>query len=273
MKITTLVENTSISNEYKHKHGLSLYIETENHKILFDLGSNSLFLENAAKLNIDIGLVDTVVISHGHSDHGGALSLFLQKNKLAKVYVHKSAFDKYYTKFFGLPIYVGLDSTLKNYEQIVLNDGECIIDDEIRLFSKVTDREFFSKSNNALYVKTNMGMKHDSFGHEQNLIIKEKDKYVLVAGCAHNGIINIQNKAEQLINKKINYVVSGLHLYNPVSKKQESDILIKEVAYRLKSNRTKYYTCHCTGKKAFESLKNIMNEQISYISTGSSIEL
>ena len=46
IKITTLVENTSFSPEYNSKHGLSLYIETVNHKILFDLGSNGLFIEN-----------------------------------------------------------------------------------------------------------------------------------------------------------------------------------------------------------------------------------
>ena len=40
MRITSLVENTTKS-ELKTKHGLSLYIETKSHKILFDLGSDS----------------------------------------------------------------------------------------------------------------------------------------------------------------------------------------------------------------------------------------
>ena len=43
MRIVPLVENTTKS-ELKAKHGLSLYIETRLHKILFDLGSdNTLF--------------------------------------------------------------------------------------------------------------------------------------------------------------------------------------------------------------------------------------
>lgn len=49
MIVKTLVENTSNSKEYKSKHGLSLYIETRERKILFDLGSNDLFLRNAKK--------------------------------------------------------------------------------------------------------------------------------------------------------------------------------------------------------------------------------
>lgn len=37
MKITALVENKSEGRTIP-KHGLSLYIETQKHKILFDLG-------------------------------------------------------------------------------------------------------------------------------------------------------------------------------------------------------------------------------------------
>lgn len=83
MRITSLVENTTKS-ELKTKHGLSLYIETKLHKILFDLGSDSTLFENAMKRNIDISKVDTVIISHGHFDHGGALKKFLDINSLAK---------------------------------------------------------------------------------------------------------------------------------------------------------------------------------------------
>lgn len=44
MRVIVLVENTSISKDYKSKHGLCLYIETKKHKLLFDLGSNSFFI-------------------------------------------------------------------------------------------------------------------------------------------------------------------------------------------------------------------------------------
>lgn len=75
MKITALVENQS-NCELKAVHGLSLYIETAKHKLLFDLGPDDTLFENAEKRGIDLGRVDTVVISHGHSDHGGPLGSF-----------------------------------------------------------------------------------------------------------------------------------------------------------------------------------------------------
>jgi 7,8-dihydropterin-6-yl-methyl-4-(beta-D-ribofuranosyl)aminobenzene 5'-phosphate synthase len=52
MIIKTLVENTSISEQFRTEDGLSLYIETPKHKLLFDLGQNDLFLENARKMNV-----------------------------------------------------------------------------------------------------------------------------------------------------------------------------------------------------------------------------
>ena len=100
MKITALVENKSAC-ELAAVHGLSLYIETEEHKLLFDLGPDQTLLKNAEKRGIDLTKVDTVVISHGHFDHGGALDAFLKMNHTAKIYVQRKAFEKHFSKSLG----------------------------------------------------------------------------------------------------------------------------------------------------------------------------
>lgn len=273
MKIINLVENSSSSPEYRCKHGLSFYVETQNHKILFDLGSDDLFLENAKKLNVDIASIDTVIISHGHKDHGGALKIFLKNNQSAKVYVQKTAFDKYYTKIFGFPFFIGLDSSLKNHPQVILTNEHFVIDSEIELFSNVTERECYPLSNKTLFVKRDKCMSRDNFEHEQNLIITQNDKYTLMAGCAHSGILNIQNKAEKIVDGKLDFLISGFHLFNPALKKYVSSELIEELGNKLKMNSTKYYTCHCTGQKAFSMLKGVLKNQIDYLSVGDIIEL
>ena len=63
MKLWTLVENTSCNENLKNEHGLSFYIETQKHKILFDFGQSDIFLENATKLGIDLSKVDIAILS------------------------------------------------------------------------------------------------------------------------------------------------------------------------------------------------------------------
>ena len=92
MKITCLAENTTSRPDIEAEHGLSLYIETNGKKILFDMGQGELFIRNAKRLGIDLSDVDIAVISHGHYDHGGGLRSFLEINKKAPVYISEHAF-------------------------------------------------------------------------------------------------------------------------------------------------------------------------------------
>lgn len=271
IKIVTLVENTSVSSLYNCKPGLSLYIETENHKILFDVGPNELFYKNAQKLNINIGEVDIVVISHGHKDHGGALKYFMKYNKKAKIYIRESALNPHFIKVFGIPFNVSIDCT--ENERIVLTNDIMIIDDELTLFSNIENKLFFAKSNNVLYEMRHEKLVKDDFSHEQNLLIKTADNTLLISGCSHVGIVNIINKAEEIATTPIRNVIGGFHLYNPSTKRYESDGLILGIADVLKEKAANYYTCHCTGKKAYKKMKNILGDRLTYLATGSQISI
>lgn len=274
MVITTLVENTSLLKEFKCKHGLSLHIKTNKHNILFDLGSNGLFIENAIKLNIDISDVDILVISHGHKDHGGALKLFLQHNSKAKIYINKDAFNKYYTSVLGaLKFYVGLDDRLQFNERIIFTEDIFQIDEDICLFSNVPKKYETSNLNDSLFIKIDGKYYKDDFTHEQSLLIRENDKYILIAGCAHKGIVNIIDKAEEIMDSNLSTVIGGFHLFNPVNKKSESLEFISNIAKNLNNKNTIFYTCNCTGNKAFNILKENLKDKIMYLSTGQVIEL
>lgn len=272
MKIIMLVENTTISNEYPKRHGLCIYIETANHKILFDLGPDNLFLQNAEKANINISDIDTVIISHGHSDHGGALKSFLAHNKKAIIYIHKDAFEPHYSKLAIFKFPVGLDVSLKNNSRIIFTDGVYCVDDGIQLFSGVKGKQFLPQSNQKLFEKKGKEYVLDNFCHEQHLLIKENNTSALFSGCSHNGIVNILREA-LMHTDTVDYTVAGFHLFNPISRRLEKTEMIMDVACELAKYSTKYYTFHCTGEKAFRILKNVLGKQIQYLSTGDSIEL
>jgi len=95
-KITTLVENTVAQSGKKliGEHGLSFYIETQNNKILFDTGQNLAISNNAQVLGIDLSLIDTVILSHGHYDHTGGLKSLLECNRDFRLYAHPDVFGQ-----------------------------------------------------------------------------------------------------------------------------------------------------------------------------------
>ena len=138
MKAIMLVENQSVG-ECKAAHGLSLYIETPGHRLLFDLGPDHTLFENAGKMDINLEKVDTVIISHGHYDHGGALEEFLHMNSKARIYIQKKAFAPYYSIALGKARSIGLDPRLAADPRIILLEGDFKIDEELELFTVTGD--------------------------------------------------------------------------------------------------------------------------------------
>lgn len=270
MKIVTLVENTAIKNLVP-MHGLSLYVETFKHKILIDLGDKDLFFQNALKLDIDISKVDIAIITHGHNDHGGGLKCFLENNKTAKIYIQKSAFKDYFVKT-DAENFIGLDKLLRDNPQINLISGGLKVDEEIQLIVNPKLAYALPAFNSYLYEKENGILKHDKFLHEQSVILASGSKTLLIGGCAHCGIVNIIEDAYKKIDKKINYCISGFHLFNPGLNQTDFEP-IEDMAKKLLKTGIKIYTCHCTGTEAFKKFKEIMGDNIEYLSTGNIINI
>ena len=258
MKITALTENTPFNDNISAEHGLSLYIETEKHNILFDMGQTSLFAENAKKLGIDLTKVDIAVLSHGHYDHGGGLTKFLKINKTAPVYINRYAFGDYYN---GTEKYIGLDKSLQNEERIVFVDEILEIDDELCLYSCNNKIQNHYLGSFGLNMKCDGKFMPDEFKHEQYLLINENGKRVLISGCSHKGVMDITEWFEPDV------LVGGFHY-----SKLELDKKLKEYAAVLASHKTDYYTCHCTGLEQYNFMKKYM-PQLSYLSCGQSIVL
>ncbi|MGE5629322.1 MAG: MBL fold metallo-hydrolase [Solirubrobacterales bacterium] len=272
MKIITLLENRTISKEYDTRHGLSLYIETFNHKILFDMGPDATFAKNAVKLGVDLKEVDIAVISHGHYDHGGGLETFLKLNSKASIYIGKGAFNKHYKKILRYFNYnIGLNNKLVYNNRITFVDEFLKIDEELILFGDIQGNLLYPPGNKTLYKKYAVGVKRDDFQHEINLLIRENTKHTLFCGCAHKGIINIISKAKLIAADNIDFVLGGFHLMR-INQNDSKGFLDELSKYLKSSNALKFYTCHCTGENAYNYLKNDM-ENLYEIKTGEIIEI
>ena len=67
LSITALMDNKP--TEHKAliaEHGLSLYVEYNGRRLLFDCGSGANPQYNAHRLGVDLKNLDAVIISHSH---------------------------------------------------------------------------------------------------------------------------------------------------------------------------------------------------------------
>lgn len=257
------------------KHGLSLYVETQKHKLMFDMGQDELLLENAKILGIDLSAVDVAFLSHGHYDHGGGLPFFFRENKKAKVYMKREALKPYFSERNKLrPAYIGLKKNTIPMERLAFSEDEEILDEELALYSGIKQEEFVSKCNLTLLEEGENGeYRRDRFLHEQNLLIRENDRCVLLAGCAHNGIVNIVKQIEERAKCHLDAVIGGFHLHSENAAVPMTQEDIAQLAERLMKFHAHFYTCHCTGTKEYEQLKAIMKDRISYLAEGERLEL
>jgi 7,8-dihydropterin-6-yl-methyl-4-(beta-D-ribofuranosyl)aminobenzene 5'-phosphate synthase len=279
MKITVLAENSvckTNSLNVKAENGLSLFIEFDDRKILFDTGQSDLFIQNAEKMGIDLSQVNYLVISHGHFDHGGGLRPFLEINKNAKIFLHINAAHKYYTKIFGfIPYYVGLDrKTIAKNSRIYFIEEDTQIDDKMILLEGFPEVFPQPEANKALFEKTRNRFIADRFSHEIVMLLIENDEIVLFSGCSHSGIVNILEEVK-LISKemKIKATFGGFHIHNPISKKNESQDYIGELTEALGETDPVFYTGHCTGEINFLYIKGWMGKRIQTLNTGEVIEV
>lgn len=274
MKIVTLLENTACGERFRAAHGLSLYIETPEHRVLFDAGPNGDFAANAEALGVDLSAVDVAVLSHGHSDHSDGLLTFFEKNSRAPVYVRAGAERGYYAKTPEGVNYIGLDPRLEAYrDRFTVVEGDCRIDGELSLFGAVGDFPTMDTSGR-LKEKTNAGeLIPDGFAHEQDLLITAGGKSVVVAGCAHRGIVNIQRRGAEILGHQPDAVVGGFHLFQLDPENPASDRLLNLIGQALLPGETVYYTGHCTGEYPFRVLHGILGERLRAISAGVTVEI
>lgn len=268
MNVKVLVENTSLSPAYRCEHGLSLYIETRNHKVLFDMGQGNLFLENAERMGVDIEAVDIAILSHGHYDHGGGIETFLKRNARAILYAHADVFQPHCARREdGRIDDIGLDSTIALNPRIQAPRRVLRIDDELCIFSGVVPHRLFPPANRALLMKT-PNYEPDDFRHEQNLIITEDGEDVLFTGCAHNGIVNIIEAARTLQGRTPRSVVGGFHLCLKENATDADAAFAVQVADALLAFEAVYYTGHCTGEGGCRLLKERLGDRVFRLSTG-----
>ena len=274
-KITTLVENTVAQSDKRliGEHGLSFYIETQNNKILFDTGQNLAISNNAQVLGIDLSLIDTVILSHGHYDHSGGLKSLLECNRNFTLYAHPDVFDQKVKgaddnfKYIGIPVE-------KNFLEekgieIKLDRNPAQISAGIMTTGEIPLENDFEGSDSVFYFKKENEVVADTLADDQAVILDTDKGVTVLLGCSHRGLINTLNHVVRLTGKKsIHAIMGGLHLG------KASDAKLGKILDHLRGfGLGKIGVGHCTGTRAFLALSNEFPNRVFLNTVGSVVNV
>jgi 7,8-dihydropterin-6-yl-methyl-4-(beta-D-ribofuranosyl)aminobenzene 5'-phosphate synthase len=264
---------STVDKSIHAEHGLSYFVETvsegQTGSFMFDYGVDARgVLRNMEVLGISLEKVDAMGLSHGHWDHWGALMGVLKANQ-GKIprgkffYVGEEAFSERFSIRPGSePRSIGkLDrqevESLGSFKIVEVTAPTEVVKGGYYTgrIERVTDYEKVPAS---FYVKRGDKLERDQFMGEQALFFILKGKgLVVLAGCAHPGIVNTVRHVQKVTGiEKVHAVLGGFHLVasNP-------ETLQKTVA-DIKTLAPDYIVpTHCTGFEAITVFQKEMPRQ------------
>jgi len=272
MRILTLIENGAADRRLHTEHGLSFLIEINDGKIIMDAGASDKFIKNAAKMHTELKDLDAAIITHNHRDHTGGLDSLLKLTPNIKVFAVKDIRGEYYIRFGPLNIAVCWNKHFLNRRRenfVLFNHFQEICEGLFVMAREVNEPDYMLKDSRFLK-KENGKFLPDDFKHEIFAVAfpggDRKKGCVVISSCSHSGIVNILETVKKTWrDSPIIGVVAGFHL----AFTQVSDAFIEGLAEKLQSlSDGCVYTCHCTGRSAYERMKAIMGDQLQQLRTG-----
>jgi len=279
MKLSVLVDNnTLIDRYYLGEPGVSYFIETEQSRVLFDVGYSDAFLRNAHTLGIDLLGIDTLVLSHGHIDHTGGLDVLLKEymearfecnhDKVPRLVAHPDAF---LPKFLepcspdspGISIGSTLGRELLSRSFHLRSSREALWLDDRLVFLGEIERTMDFEQPGPIGYRTagveSVSAEKESYLQPDDLLDDTALAYladeglVIITGCSHAGICNIVETARRVTGiERVVDIIGGFHLLDPPKNQLDGT-----VEYLGSLNMPSLRACHCTDLQSKIALSTV----------------
>jgi 7,8-dihydropterin-6-yl-methyl-4-(beta-D-ribofuranosyl)aminobenzene 5'-phosphate synthase len=254
--ITVLTDNHASGPGLLAEHGLAVWLKWGTRCLLFDTGQTEALLANARQLGLDLGTVDTVVLSHGHYDHTGGLPDVCRLAPAEVViYLHQDATRPKYgqadsgVRYIGMPAR-SLTLLCKCGSSLHTVTGPTEVAPDLLLTGEIPRRHAQEQADER-FRQDAEGRHIDPFLDDQSLFLRTPAGTVVLLGCAHAGVINTLDYIWHLTDgHPIRAVLGGMHL------QAASD---ERIAWTLEALQRfsikELYPAHCTGAKAVAVLE------------------
>jgi 7,8-dihydropterin-6-yl-methyl-4-(beta-D-ribofuranosyl)aminobenzene 5'-phosphate synthase len=263
IRITILVDNQP-GEGLVAEHGLSLLIEVENHRILFDTGQGGALSSNAEKLGIDLEKIDTLVVSHGHYDHTGGISRVYRLTQDIDMYCHPAAVLPRYGMSNGQSKPLGMPGSalaalgrLPSWKIHWVQKGMDLSRD-IGLTGPIPRETDYEDTGERFFLDPE-AKRPDLIEDDMALWISTPKGPVVCVGCCHAGLVNTLNHVRrQSGSAGIRAVIGGFHLLHA----GDSRVGLTLDQLRCLSPEL-IIPCHCTGEMAVQSMKDVLGDRVS----------
>jgi 7,8-dihydropterin-6-yl-methyl-4-(beta-D-ribofuranosyl)aminobenzene 5'-phosphate synthase len=251
------------------------------HTLLFDTGpDDSVFGRNVERLGFDMGGIESIVLSHGHWDHSGAMLLALEMIQLSNggrpvpTYMHPGMYrsramkaaDGSMRPFADVPS----QAQLEHAGALVVNavEPQMILDDLFFVSGEIPRVTAFETGMQGQHRRTldGQGWEPDPLVIDERFIavsVKGKGVIVLTA-CSHAGVVNVMTHARECFAGETLYgVLGGFHLSGG------NERIIPETVAELRAFELKMIAAaHCTGWRAVNALANAFGDAVAPAAVG-----
>lgn len=255
-QLTVISENTARGAGLLGEHGLAYWLDTGTHRVLFDTGQGMALENNAARLGIDLGRADVIVLSHGHYDHVSGLAAALKAAPRAALWFHPAATErKFIRSEDGRARRISIDFM----ERAEFGESRAVyrvtepteIVPGVWLTGEVPRTNDFEDVGGPFFLDESLAIP-DPIADDMALYLPGDDSLSVIFGCAHAGAINtLEHIFRQTGSLQVHTLIGGLHLAaaSPVR-------MDRTVAALRALTPQRMGFCHCTGARAIHRLWN-----------------
>lgn len=226
-------------NTLKVKPGLSLLLEDETSRVLFDTGPDDSFMQNARRMGVSLSDLTATVLSHGHYDHCGGVP-WLPDN--SRIICHPQVGQSRYSaltavgrswKIKKLSREIDYSRHRMEYSrQPLIIGGRFMWSGEIDVAHP-----------RAYGVLEGERQRTDYIADEGVLIYRSPRGLVIICGCGHRGLIDTISHCQKITGvRQIHAIIGGLHLRTAPPWEIRR---LKQFLHQQKVE--KVLACHCTG--------------------------